>query len=339
MVSIILPTYNRARFLPQAFDSIKSQTFTRWELIVVDDGSTDNTSQLVQELSRGWPQPVRYVYQENQGAYGARNTGLDLAAGQHIAFFDSDDIWLPHHLNECVLALEGNPDVDWVYGACRVVDFATQQTLAPSTFYKNGRPRPFLRLRTRRVGPLRIIEDPQTMRGMLTHGLYCGLQNSVIRSRTFAGVRFCTRYRNEAEDLLIVIRALVASRRFAYLDNLHVIYHVHGENSSAVGAGGTLEKRLTVYRALLRGFEEIGEEVRLSRAEQRALRKSLSRVYFWELGYALLWQSGRRHEALAAFGKGLRLWPWRLGTWKTYFLALLRTTAGLQARGAQPKVS
>src|SRR4051812_27741752 len=91
-VSVILPTYNRAKFLPQAFASIKAQTFTDWELVVVDDGSTDDTAAVVAEQTRGWPQSVRYVRQENRGAYGARNTGLDLVRGDAVAFFDSDDV-------------------------------------------------------------------------------------------------------------------------------------------------------------------------------------------------------------------------------------------------------
>jgi glycosyltransferase involved in cell wall biosynthesis len=318
-----LPTYNRAKFLPQAFASIRSQTFTDWELIVVDDGSTDNTRELVQELTRGLPQQVRYHRQENQGPYGARNTGLDLARGDYIAFYDSDDIWLPHHLTDCVAGLEANADVDWVYGACRVVDFATQQTLAPTTFKFKGKPRPFRKLRTRRAGALHIVDDSAALQCMITAGFYCGLQNSVIRRRVFADARFNTRYRNEAEDLLIVIRALAQRRRFAYLDSIHVVYHVHETNSSAAGTG-SLEKRLTVYQALLRGFEDIRAEVRLTRAELQALDRSISRVCFWEYGYSLLWQNGRRAEALAAFRKALRLWPWNLACWKTYLLAQVR---------------
>ena len=88
-VSIILPTYNRAHFLPQAFASIRGQEFTNWELIIVDDGSTDDTAELVQQFRQDTPQPVRYVFQDNQGAYGARNTGLDHIAGEYVAFFDS----------------------------------------------------------------------------------------------------------------------------------------------------------------------------------------------------------------------------------------------------------
>src|SRR5438105_13937181 len=91
-VSIILPTYNRAKFLPQALASIRAQQFTDWELIVVDDGSTDDTAAVVRGLATDITQPVRYVRQENQGPYAARNTGLDHAAGELVAFFDSDDL-------------------------------------------------------------------------------------------------------------------------------------------------------------------------------------------------------------------------------------------------------
>ncbi len=170
--SIILPTYNRAKFLPQAFASIRSQTFTDWELIVVDDGSTDETRQLVADLTKTISGPVRYHYQANQGAYGARNTGLDMVKGSYVAFYDSDDSWLPHHLADCVTALEANADIDWAYGACRMVDFATGQTLAPNTLYSDGRPRDLVKLKTRSSGQFKIFDDPRTLTCLLSYGLY-----------------------------------------------------------------------------------------------------------------------------------------------------------------------
>ena len=102
-VSVILPTYNRAQFLPAAFASIANQTFTDWELVIVDDGSTDNTPDVVRAFETS--KPVRCVRQDNRGAYAARNRGLDEASGTYVAFFDSDDLWLPHHLQRCVQAL------------------------------------------------------------------------------------------------------------------------------------------------------------------------------------------------------------------------------------------
>ncbi len=326
-VSIILPTYNRAAFLPQAFASIRAQTFTDWELIIVDDGSTDETEAIVRRWSEDSPQPIRYLKQANQGPYAARNTGLELASGEYVAFFDSDDVWLPHHLTDCVEALQAHSEVDWVYGACRMVDLPSQRELSPNTFYDAGQPRPFLKLHARPSGNLRILDDERTLATAIVEGLYCGLQNSLIRHSFFEGRRFVSSYRNEAEDQLIVIRALAAGCRFAYVDKVHVIYHVHDSNSSASAVGASLEKKLRIYEALIRGFEELRAEVPMAPASTRALKRRLSCEYFWKLGYAVLWQNGRRAEALKMFRCGLRLWPWDWRYWKTYVGALIRSYA------------
>ncbi len=108
-VSIILPTYNRAAFLPAAIEAIKSQEFEDWELIIVDDGSNDGTKESLPALVATVRQKVHLVSQSNQGAYAARNTGLGLVEGELVAFYDSDDLWLSHHLRDCVAALESNP--------------------------------------------------------------------------------------------------------------------------------------------------------------------------------------------------------------------------------------
>ena len=100
LVSVIIPTYNREKFLPYALGSVKNQTYKDWELIIVDDGSTDNTEKVCKEFAKTIDQPVKYIYQENQGVAGARNTGLKHAQGEFIAFLDSDDRWYPWHLKK-----------------------------------------------------------------------------------------------------------------------------------------------------------------------------------------------------------------------------------------------
>jgi glycosyltransferase involved in cell wall biosynthesis len=324
-VSIILPTYNRERFLPQAFASIREQRFTDWELIVVDDGSTDDTRELIAALSAGIPQPVRYIYQENQGAYGARNTGLDYAEGKYVAFFDSDDLWLPHHLRDCVQALNANEDVDWVYGACRMVDDATGRVIADNTFYVDGKPRPFLNLNSRIAGHLRVIEDVDAMQCMLLHGFYNGLQNSVIRGTCFESERFEWESRNEAEDRLVVLRALAGGRRLGFFENVHVIYRVHQSNSSGVALAASIERRRKVLETLIEGYERLPGQIPLGRKELIALRRRIHLEAFWHLGCGVLWNSGLRADALAAFRRGLRYWPWDWRCWKTYLLAVLKS--------------
>jgi glycosyltransferase involved in cell wall biosynthesis len=328
-VSIILPTYNRAKFLPEAFAAIQAQKWTDWELIVIDDGSTDNTRELIPELTCGWQQPVHYIYQENQGAYGARNTGLDHATGKYIAFYDSDDLWLPHHLQDCTEALNAHEDVDWVYGACRMVNLATDEEISPTTFLVDGRSRPFRLLQSRPAGKLRIIDDPKAACCQVLHGLYCGLQNSLIRSRLFENYRFDTPLRNEAEDQVIVIRSLVKGFRYAYLDNVHVEYRVHADNSSA--AGGATAKKLRVLGAVAQGFEKLLAIPDMPTDVKQALRQRLGREYFWHLGYSLLWQNGERAEAMEMFRRGIRAWPWDWRCWKTLVVKRAQLILGTAA--------
>ena len=104
-ISIILPTFNRRDTLGRAIDSIRQQSFADWELIVVDDGSTDGTA----ESLAGIDPRVRVVRQENQGCYAARNAGIGLARGRLITFMDSDDAWLPHHLEIAIGFFRASP--------------------------------------------------------------------------------------------------------------------------------------------------------------------------------------------------------------------------------------
>jgi glycosyltransferase involved in cell wall biosynthesis len=332
-VSIILPTYNRAKFLPEAFAAIRDQQWTDWELIVVDDGSTDNTRELVPELTRGWQQPVRYIHQENLGAYGARNTGLDHATGKYIAFYDSDDLWLPHHLQDCVQALEANPDVDWVYGACRLIDQSTGKVQAESTFHINGSDTAFLELATEKRGDLYIITEPELpVKIFGGTGLYAGLQNSVIRCELFDGFRFDTSLRNEAEDQIFVMLAAINGRRFGYFDKVCLDYRIHAENSSAAATGQSLEKQRRIYEAVALGFERLNSRADLSPQQTQALNVLVSNEYFWHLGYATLWQMGRRTEAFAAYRKAMRLRPLHLPYWKTYAVCTVRSIANQVVR-------
>lgn len=110
--SIILPTYNRAHFLPKAIESVLAQTFEDWELVIVDDGSTDNTKEVV--ASYRDPRIV-YIYQENQERSAARNNGISQATGEYICFLDSDDYYLPVKLNEYWKAIESKDPATTIF--------------------------------------------------------------------------------------------------------------------------------------------------------------------------------------------------------------------------------
>jgi glycosyltransferase involved in cell wall biosynthesis len=111
-VSVIVPTYNTLAYLPVAIESILNQTFADFEIILVNDGSTDGTEEWVKTLT---DPRIRYVYQDNQGLSAARNTGIQLASGQYIALLDADDAWEPTKLAQQVAYLNTNPEVGMVH--------------------------------------------------------------------------------------------------------------------------------------------------------------------------------------------------------------------------------
>ena len=321
-ISIIMPMYNAAQFLPSAIDCIRKQTWTDWELVAVDDGSSDNTKELFQKLTADITQPVRYQWRENGGGFAARNTGLDAATGPFLAFYDCDDQWYPFHLERCMAALEANPEVDWVFASNRVVDITDNSVLNEDIFYEpDGTPRKMLSLRHRNSGNLSIIEDPAAARCQILHGINCGQQFSVIRSNVFQGYRFRADYRNEGADQVSVIRSLSNGFTFGYLKECHGIYAVHGSNASAGCKGAPLEKYLRLRRALIRGFEELRTEEPLNQDEQRAIDRRIANEYFWDIGYNLFWARGERWQAVQQFAKGIGYWPWDLRMWKTFLTA------------------
>lgn len=118
LVSVIVPAYNRAHLIGQTIESALAQTHTRIEVIVVDDGSSDGTHEVVERFG----DPVRCVRQPNAGVAAARNRGFTEARGEFIALLDSDDIWLPWKLEAQVAILRTRPDVGMVWTDMSAID-------------------------------------------------------------------------------------------------------------------------------------------------------------------------------------------------------------------------
>ncbi|MEG3930099.1 MULTISPECIES: glycosyltransferase [unclassified Microcoleus] len=118
LVSVIIPVYNGSRYIVQAVESALSQTFTNLEIIVVDDGSSDRT----QEVLQPYFDRIRYIYQENQGVAAARNIACQLAQGEFLAFLDADDYFLPSKLEKQLACFDADPTLDMVQTGWLMVD-------------------------------------------------------------------------------------------------------------------------------------------------------------------------------------------------------------------------
>lgn len=117
-VSVIIPTYNRSQYLRNSIDSVLNQSYQDFELIVVDDGSTDDSKEVLSKFNGR----IRYFYQENMGVSAARNKGIREAKGEYIAFLDSDDTWAPEKLEKQMLLFKNKPEVSLQYSFARYKD-------------------------------------------------------------------------------------------------------------------------------------------------------------------------------------------------------------------------
>ncbi|MBR4927350.1 MAG: glycosyltransferase family 2 protein, partial [Alphaproteobacteria bacterium] len=141
LVSVVMPVYNRENYVKEALDSILNQSFQDFEVIVVDDGSTDKTLSVLQEYAEKDSRIHVYAHEKNCGVGCARNTAQSHAIGKYLAIMDSDDVMVPQRLERQVRAMEENPDIDAISG--RLVNLADpfEQTWAERPFeYRLSQP-------------------------------------------------------------------------------------------------------------------------------------------------------------------------------------------------------
>ena len=309
MVSVVIPTYNRAAIIRASIDSVLGQTYTNVEVIVVDDGSHDDTRAVVESFGA----PVRYVYQANRGVSAARNLGFANARGEYIALLDSDDQFLPWKLEAQVRVLRGFPDVGMVWTDMMAVnehgDVLEQKHLR--TFYDAHR---LARLEEvlNSVGPLggiwpaapETIANAPVYRGDLFSQMLLGnlVHTSTVvlrreRLRRVGG--FDTALTHSGEDYEFHLRTC-SHGPVAFIDGSSLRYRV-----------GALDQltapHLGIYRArnnlttVLRWLELGRERIRLP---DPLLRFRLSQAYGW-VGEAEL-EYGDRGVARENLWKSLR---------------------------------
>lgn len=129
-ISVIIPVYNRENYIEETLLSVLEQTYKNFEVILVDDGSTDRSQDIIKKYAEQDSRIV-YIYQENNGVSSARNKGLDYALGQYIMFLDSDDLWEDSTLHKCINIIENNYNVDLVYFGYK--EFDNQKVVEVST--------------------------------------------------------------------------------------------------------------------------------------------------------------------------------------------------------------
>lgn len=207
-VSVIVPTYNRGHMIADALDSVRAQTYRPIELVIVDDGSTDNTRDVVKQYARQHAEPGRFeirpVRQDNRGTTAARNAGLRASTGEFIQHLDSDDRLLPDKLEKQVRALRADDAVDYVYGYARYEDESGRELKLV------GRP---------------IRRDGTWVHVAVYHWQTC---SPLYRRRVLAAIGPGDERVRCAEDLINPARIKVRGFRERFMDEPVSVWRVHG---------------------------------------------------------------------------------------------------------------
>lgn len=207
LVSAIIATYNRARFVGQAVTSILSQTYPNIETIVIDDGSTDQT----REVLEPYFDRITYVHQQRCERSKARNRGFQLSNGDYIAFLDSDDLWHPSKIEQQVGVLNGNPQVGLVYGDVEFIDECGKPCANELQWEKPTR--------------LALYED------LMTHNIVTGTTSCAMIRRTILNLAgLFDEAMNTCEDLDLY-RRISMHCDFHKINAPLVLFRLHGGNT------------------------------------------------------------------------------------------------------------
>jgi len=214
-VSIVIPTYNCARYILAAIQSVFTQTFDDYEIIVVDDGSTDDTREVLQ----AWSSRLRYIYQQNRGQAAARNAGIRASSGQYLVFLDADDLILPRKLEVQASVLDAVPQIGVVYS-----DFY---------FWLDNSSKQIWQLRSTVPGWRSLSGN---VLDEIMQGNWLATNCAMLRRQCFDEVGFFDETLSPVEDWDLWVR-LAGRFKFQYHDYPSSVYRVHGANISLDYAG------------------------------------------------------------------------------------------------------
>jgi len=320
LVSIVIPTYNRERHLPQCLRSVLAQTYSHFEVLVIDDGSTDGTGELL-ETFQARDSRIRYFSQANGGVSSARNVGIRAAQGELIALLDSDDAWLPWKLEAQVAALQALPEAGMIWTDMAAINeqgqilherylrrmYGSYQKLtAPlfSEFIHLGSPGLCKRSPPEwKIGHGRIY--PQMLRGNLVH-----TSTVLIRkTRALEAGLFDESYRRAGEDFGFHLRTCRLGP-VALLDEPSTLYRI-GANDQLTHRRFQVSLAQAFLRTMSEEFHNIGNAIPLT---TKQIHSVLSEAHCW-LGTELC-SSGQRKAAFSHLLESLGYEHSNLAAWR-----------------------
>ncbi|MBI4085872.1 MAG: glycosyltransferase [Candidatus Liptonbacteria bacterium] len=266
-VSIIIPSYNAGAYVKEAVDSALAQTYPHCEIIVVDDGSTDDTQEILAPYAEKGS--VQYVYQDNKGLAGARNTAIKIARGEYIAFLDADDVFIPQKMERQVQYLKDHAECDVSY--CDLYHFW------------DGRPETLLKL------DYRYYSGDEVLPNLIKRDFIAPL-SMLVRKSVFEKFGLFDEHFRRSEDLEFLVRILRGGARICFLDEILAKLRLR-RTSNLQGFLSQPEVKKTGLAVFENLYDNIGPEER----ERLKLKKYLA-LYRLKVGLAYL-ENNNKMEA------------------------------------------
>jgi glycosyltransferase involved in cell wall biosynthesis len=229
-ISVIIIFFNTEKYIAEAIESVISQSYDNWELILVDDGSSDNSTRIALDYAKKYPAKIYYFEHENhanRGMSASRNLGIKKSNGEYIAFLDSDDIWLPHTLKDQIEIFKSIPEVNVVYG--RFENWFESDVGKDSYKLPLHQPmdHPF-------VKPGNIINSPQLLNLYLEGNNYIlpGICSMMIKKSTIVKIGgFVESFRGMFEDHVMKSKIFLQENAY-FIDSVLSKYRRHSESES-----------------------------------------------------------------------------------------------------------
>jgi glycosyltransferase involved in cell wall biosynthesis len=215
-ISVVIPSYNHEKYIEETINSVLSQTYKPLEIIIIDDGSKDKTSEIC-ELIAGRNPSIKFFKQENQGAHNTINKGIGMAIGDYIAVLNSDDIFLPDKLEKCIKIIENNPKIELVFGNVNFIDSNGQPITTGISIDWQKRALEFLK--ETNLLPLSILNEnfvTTTSNLIFTKKLWEKVEG-------FQALRYC-------HDLDFILTAL-KEKTYFFDKTAHINYRIHQNNT------------------------------------------------------------------------------------------------------------
>jgi len=292
-VSVILPCYNGARWISQAIKSVLAQTYKDFELLVIDDGSTDNSREIVSSYLHDGR--VRYIYQENRGFSGAINRGIKESKGDFIGFIGQDDLWLPYKLELQMRYFSKHRNVDLVHSSYFVID-------------SEGRV-----IGIRNVGIPNVSSKRELIEELFLRN-FIGFETVLVKKRCFDEVGFFDERMVGFSDHDMWIRIAGKFNICGYIRKPLVKKRIHESQLSKVRMGDVFKDEFLLVKKAVDQYPFL----------KRIERKKLASLYYaW--GISLL-QKGNIEDAKRKFLKSIMYQPWKVKSIIAYITPLLYKT-------------